>query len=148
MTNDEQAIQTLVDAFVAGWNAADGSACAAPFAEDADFTAVQGLQVRGKDLIARGHQEILSTIFRGTRQSAVVNRVRFLRADVALVDVTFRFVGEPNPLRIEKAMAGIVAAKDARGWSIVEFRNMVPFSRPIAGPVEREYWDQQSSAVV
>jgi hypothetical protein len=33
--------------------------------------------------------------------------------------------------------AGYVATKDGDTWSIAVFRNMVPFVRPAAGPVER-----------
>ena len=65
-TQDEQAIRDLVAAFVAGWNAGDGDACGRPFAENADFTAVTGTRARSRDLIARGHAEILSTVFHGT----------------------------------------------------------------------------------
>jgi hypothetical protein len=34
--------------------------------------------------------------------------------------------------------AGYVATKEGDTWSIALFRNMVPFARPAAGPVERE----------
>jgi len=67
MTNDEQQIAALVDAFVAGWNAGNGLQCAVPFAEDADFFAVNGIYAKGRDVIGRGHAEILSTIFKGTQ---------------------------------------------------------------------------------
>ena len=70
MTNisDEAAIPKLVDAFVAGWNAGDGEACGRPFAADAGFTAITGLRAEGRDLIARGHIEILSTIYIAERK--------------------------------------------------------------------------------
>ena len=85
MTNpaDEKEIEGLVEAFVEGWNAADGAACARPFAADADFTAITGLRVRGRELIAEGHAEILSTVYRGSRNSAKVESILFLRSDVA-----------------------------------------------------------------
>jgi uncharacterized protein (TIGR02246 family) len=59
---DELAIEGLVQTFVDGWNAADGAACARPFAADADFTAITGLKVKGREGIAKGHDEILSTL--------------------------------------------------------------------------------------
>jgi uncharacterized protein (TIGR02246 family) len=77
--HDETAIRSLVDAFVGGWNAQDGAACARPSASDADVTAITGLKAHGRDLIARGHAEILSTIFRGTRLTAAVESIRFIR---------------------------------------------------------------------
>lgn len=138
-TNDEQAIRALVDAFVAGWNAKDGHACARPFAENADFTAVTGLRVRGRDLIARGHVEILATVFRNTTLSGTVNDIAFLRPDVAVVDATFRLQSNPpEPWLPGHASCGIVATREDGAWSIAVFRNMVPFDRPFAGPLEEK----------
>ncbi len=136
---DEQAIRNLVAAFVDGWNAGDGYACARPFAEDADFTAITGLRAKGRDVIARGHAEILSTVYRGTRNSATVNDVRFLRQDVAVADVTFRFEPDADkPWLPAWSSCGIVATNENGVWSIAVFRNLIPFGRPVAGPLERE----------
>jgi len=52
-----------------------------------------GLHGRGREVIARGHDEILATIFRGTRMTAVVDSVRFLRPDVATVEATLTLQG-------------------------------------------------------
>jgi uncharacterized protein (TIGR02246 family) len=138
--NDEMEIGGLVRAFTHGWNAQDGAACARPFAVDADFTAVNGLRANGRDLIAEGHREILATIFQGSRLTDQVESIRFIRPDVALVNVTFRLRdqdGEPL-FGIQKTSAGLVVTKESGVWSIVSFRNMVPFDRPVAGPFERE----------
>jgi uncharacterized protein (TIGR02246 family) len=135
---DEMSIEGLVQSFVDGWNAADGTALARAFALDADFTAVTGLKASGRDVIAKGHDEILSTIYRGSRNSAKVETIRFLRPDVAVVDVTFRFVGDTRPFGLEQSTCGMVCTKENGAWSIAVFRNMVPFGRPNAGPLERE----------
>jgi uncharacterized protein (TIGR02246 family) len=135
---DEMAIEGLVQAFVEGWNAADGTALARPFAADADFTAITGLKGKGRDLIAKGHNEILATIYRGSVNSGKVESVRFLRPDVAVADITFRFVGDVRPFGLERTSCGIVCTKDGGNWSIAVFRNMVPFGRPTAGSVEHE----------
>jgi uncharacterized protein (TIGR02246 family) len=137
-SQDEQSIRQLVTAFVHGWNAGDGSACAQPFAPDADFTAITGLKAKGRDMIAKGHNEILSTLYRGSQNSAVVESIRFLRADVALADVSFRFVGELRPFGLERTSCGMVCTKENGSWSIAAFRNMVPFARPAAGPLEQQ----------
>jgi uncharacterized protein (TIGR02246 family) len=135
---DEQAIAALVEVFVEGWNTGDGAACARPFAADADFTAVTGVQVRGRDLIARGHTEILATVFKGTRLRPAINRIRFIRPDVALAHVTLSFEIPPAGFDVKPTLLGIVATKDSEGWSIADFRNVMPFSRPLAGPLERQ----------
>jgi hypothetical protein len=86
-------------------------------------------------MIAKGHNEILSTLYRGSQNSAVVESIRFLRADVALADVSFRFVGEQRPFGLERTSCGMVCTKENGSWSIAAFRNMVPFARPAAGPL-------------
>ena len=134
---EEAAITALLDVFVEGWNAGDGEACARPFAADADFVAVTGLHVHGRELIAAGHKEILATVFRGVQLRPTVNSIRFLRPDVASVDVTVRYAGE-GPFGIPETSLGLVATKDQGTWSIAVFRNLVPFARPLAGPLERE----------
>jgi uncharacterized protein (TIGR02246 family) len=145
--NDEGAIGALVEAFRDGWNAADGSACALPFSATADFTAVNGTRVRGRDEIGRGHAEILSTIFRGTRLSYVLNSIEFLRPDVAVVDVTLRLTPPTaSPWMPKYTSCGIIATKDGGRWAISVFRNMVPFERPIAGQLDREYFERSKPA--
>jgi uncharacterized protein (TIGR02246 family) len=138
--SNETAIRGLIETFVAGWNAADGAALASAFAPDAAFTAITGLRARGRDLIERGHNEILSTIYRGTKNSAQVESIHFLRPDVAVLDVRFTLRKEDGSLAfgIPCTSAGIVAAKDDGVWAIAVFRNMVPFARPAAGPLDAE----------
>ena|SRR5215469_7123200 len=146
-TQDEQAIRGLVASFVDGWNAADGEACARGFAPDADFTAVTGARARGRDLIARGHAEILSTVFHGTVLTATVNDIAFLRPDVAAADVTFRITPMPDrPWLPPYSSCGLVATKERGSWSIALFRNLVPFGRPTAGPLDRELSDASRAA--
>jgi uncharacterized protein (TIGR02246 family) len=139
-------VTSLLDIIASGWNAASGATLASAFGDEADFINIMGLHGRGREVIARGHDEILSTIFRGTRMTAVVDSVRFLRPDVAAVEATlslqgpdgqpFTF-GDPSRPPVPHTKAGYVATKDGDTWSIAVFRNMVPFARPAAGPVER-----------
>ena len=130
----------MIETFVAGWNAADGTKLASVFTPDSDFTAITGLHARGRDLIARGHDEILSTIYRGTKNSATVESIHFLRPDVAVADVKFMLRKADGSLAfgIPHTSAGVIATKDDGVWAIAVFRNMVPFARPVAGPVEQQ----------
>ena len=144
---DDAAVRHLVDLFTEGWNAKDGAACARPFAADADFVNIMGLRAQGRDLIARGHDEILSTVFREMQISSTVRSVRFIRPDVAVVDVDFTIQGPGGgPFKLLRSTAGIVATKDGDAWSIVAFRNMVPFERPAAGPLERGLMERAAHA--
>ena len=138
-TQDELAVRTLVDGLVAGWNAQDGTAFARQFAADADFTNVMGLHAKGRDVIARGHDEIFATLFKGTTLTATVEQIRFLRPDVAVASVVLALRQKDGTPwgAFPRSLASLIAVRDGESWSIAVFRNMVPFQRPAAGPVER-----------
>jgi|SRR5579872_1935165 len=137
---NEIAIRGLIDTFVDGWNAADGEKLAAAFTEDANFTAITGLHARGRTLIARGHNEILSTVYRGTRNSGSIQSIHYLRPDVAVVDARFTLRHPDGALvfGIPFSSAGIIATNDDGVWRIAVFRNMVPFARQEPGPLEQQ----------
>jgi uncharacterized protein (TIGR02246 family) len=147
---DEADLSGLVHTFIEGWNAGSGESLARAFALDADFTNVMGLRAHGRDIIARGHDEILATVFRGTRLDATINQIRYLRPDVAVVDVTFSLRGADGQpfamLPAGQSSAGFVATRESGTWAIAVFRNMIPFTRPTAGAVERSL--AMSSTVV
>ena len=143
---DLHAIRELVSTFIAGWNSGDGQLCAKPFAADADFTAVGGQHAKGRNVIGEVHDEILATVFRGTRNSAEVNEIRFLRPDVAVADVTFRIQPMADkPWLPAYSSCGLVATKESDQWSIAVFRNMVPFERPAGGHRDRELLDARQA---
>ena len=150
IAHDEAALAGLVDTFVQGWNTGSGDRLASAFALDADFTNVMGLRAHGREVIARGHDEILATVFRGTRLEAAVNQIRYLRPDVAVVDVTLTMRGadgQPLAMLPGPSSAGLVATRDAGTWAIAVFRNMIPFARPAAGAVERSLASNGTRAV-
>ncbi len=130
------ALQSLVACLVDAWNRADGDRYASAFTADADFTAITGLRVIGRDLIAAGHNEILSTIYKGSVLSSEVTDVRLIRPDVASAQVAFRF-SEPR-MGISATSCGLIAVREGSVWKIAVFRNMVPHGRPMAGPLERQ----------
>jgi uncharacterized protein (TIGR02246 family) len=139
--HDDAGLSGLVKTFVQGWNAGSGEQLARAFAPDADFTNVMGLRAHGRDVIARGHDEILATVFRATQLDSTINQIRYLRPDVAVVDVTLTLRtadGQPFAmLPAGQSSAGLVATRESGTWTIAVFRNMIPFARPAAGAVER-----------
>lgn len=126
-------LQALVNGMQEGWNTHDGARYAEVFTDDADFITVAGLRAHGRDMIAAGHQEIFDTIFADTRISLEVNSIRYLRPDVAILDLTSQMQGGKGP-RTSYPFA--VAARNQDAWQLVALHNMVPIDRPVAGPVE------------
>lgn len=85
MTDDERALHGMVYQLEQAWNAADGAAFAEPFTEDADFIHILGGYYVGRSAIEAGHRMIFGTIYKGSTVRFSVEKVRFLRPDVALI---------------------------------------------------------------
>jgi uncharacterized protein (TIGR02246 family) len=121
---DETAIRQIVQQVQDGWNALDGKAFAAPFATDADYVVVNGMKIKGREDIEKGHTQIFTTIYKESHNVGTVRSVRFLRPDVAVVHVEwnleFSMGGEK---RKALAMNTMVMTKDSGKWSIAAFHN-------------------------
>ena len=69
-----EAVRSVAAQLEEAWNAGNGAAFGAVFAEDADFVTIRGELHQGREAIARGHQSIFDSIYAGSRvEYAVVN---------------------------------------------------------------------------
>ncbi len=132
---DEAAVRAVVQAVQDAWNAHDGKAFAAVFAEDADYVVVNGLYTRGRKEIEDGHVGIFTTIYKDSKNAATIKRVRFLRPDQAVAHVEwnleFTLGGKLNK---GHAMNTMVMGKRPDGkWLIDVFQN-TPIEPPRTGP--------------
>ncbi len=121
---DEAAIRQIVQQVQDGWNALDGKAFAAPFAADADYVIVNGMSIKGREAIEKGHAEIFNTIYKESRNVATVKSVRFLRPDVAVAHIEWNLefkVG--GAVRKARAMNTMVMTKEGGSWTIAAFHN-------------------------
>jgi len=57
-------VERIITEMARAWNAGDGAAWAAHFAQDADFVDALGRTQRGRDVIAAEHQKLFDTIYR------------------------------------------------------------------------------------
>jgi uncharacterized protein (TIGR02246 family) len=121
---DETAVRQIVQQVQDGWNAHDGKAFAARFAADADYVIVNGMKIKGREEIEKGHAGIFASIYKESHNVGTVQSVRFLRPDVAVVHVEwnleFTVGGETKKAR---AMNSMVVTKEAGKWSIAAFHN-------------------------
>ena len=84
----------------------DGAAYAKDVAPDASFTNLFGMVMYGGPAFAERHRQILGSFYKGTTKHHEIRRIRFVTADVAIVDID-------NEVRGVKAMpAGIVVPPD------------------------------------
>src|SRR5271167_361306 len=124
MTSDERALHQLVYQLEAAWNAGDGAGFADAFAEDADFIHILGGYYAGRAAIEAGHRMILGTIYKNSTVRYSVEKIRFLRSDVAIVFLRqyLQFYEAGAPLDLE-ARPTIVAEKADEIWRIVALQN-------------------------
>jgi len=126
----EAAIRQVIRQVEAGWNAHDGKAFAAPFAEDADYVIVNGMHVKGREAIDKGHAAIFASIYKDSKNTASIKSIRFLRPDVAVVhnewNLEFKLGGQK---RSGRAMNTMLMTENGGKWSIAAFHN-TPIETP------------------
>lgn len=125
---DQNAVREVVDQFVTAWNRHDAHAFAALFAEDADFTNWRGTGARGRAKIEEFHAPLFATIFKNSIQKYSEIKIRFVRPDVAAVDVHWAMTGatdaQGNPRPDREGLLNFVMAKDAGKWKIAVMHNL------------------------
>lgn len=124
---DEYAIRAVMDRFMDAWNHHDAEAFAAVFSQDADFTNIRGMGATGRAKIEAFHAPGFATIFSKSHQEYTDIKTRFLRPDVAAVDVRWKMTGAMDPqgnLRDRDGLLNFVMEKNAGRWEIVVLHNL------------------------
>jgi uncharacterized protein (TIGR02246 family) len=132
---DEAAIRQLAASVEKAHNAHDAKALAAVFAADGDFTSVKGKTAHGRKAI----EELHRPMFEGDTskgnpsfKEAVLKvdevRVRFLRPDVASVDILWTQTGSKAPDGKDRGtrqglMSWVVTQEDGT-WQVTVMHNM------------------------
>ncbi len=108
----------------AAWNGADGQSFAEAFAEDADFIHILGGYYTGRAAIEAGHRMIFGTIYKDSTVRYSVEKIRFVRPDIAIVflrqHLQFYEGGAASEL---EARPTILAEKRDGKWQIVNLQN-------------------------
>ncbi len=102
------------------------------FAEDGSFTNIFGTVRYGREAFKQRHIEIIQTIFKGTSVKSSIAKLRFVRSDVAIADVSGEMTGFAKvPPGLPVGSDGIlrfklllVLVKDNGEWWITEYHNV------------------------
>ncbi len=86
ISNDTMAVQQIIDSEVAAWNAKDAQAYGSHFAPQGTFTNVLGMFFIGREAFTQKHAGVFKSIFRGTRLTNSTVSMKFLDADVVIVE--------------------------------------------------------------
>ena len=100
--SDETAIRGIVQDEIAAWNQGDAVAYSRHFAADGTFTNITGQFFTGYDAFLKQHEVIFEGRFKQTRLQQDIVSLKFVRPDVAVVEVL-------------TSVTGVVAAQLASG---------------------------------
>lgn len=129
---DDARIRAIVAEQVTAWNAGDAVAFSKSFAEDGSFTNIRGTVFYGHKAFEDRHREIFATFFKESRLATSVNRIRFVRPDVAIVDVATE-ISELHdaPPGVKPNSAGRIVTrlqevfvKDEGVWRVASYHNV------------------------
>ena len=124
MTSEEGALHSLVYELESAWNAADAAAFAALFADDAEFIHILGGYYTGREAIEAGHRMIFGTVYKGSTVRYSVEKIKFVRPDVALVFLRqhLQFFEDGAPRELQ-GRPTIVAEMTDGNWRIAALQN-------------------------
>ena len=117
----EEPIRDLVRWLEMSWNSSASAGFATSFAEDADFINILGMHHTGRSSIEAGHRQIFDTIYKGSRVGYALEKVRFVRPDVAIAFVRARL--ELLDGKILEARPTLTLARTGNRWQIVVLQN-------------------------
>ncbi len=89
-TNNKKLIESQINLYIDGWKQQDGLAFARPFAPNASFINIFTMKLRGKEAIAKRHQEIFDTFLKGTLFKANKIEIREVSQELAIVLVDWQ----------------------------------------------------------
>jgi uncharacterized protein (TIGR02246 family) len=139
---DEAAINAVItDRFLAGWNAHDAHLFASAFAPDADLTNVRGVSASGRENIEQFHAQAFQRMFMQSHQTAEVKKIRFLKPDVAVVDVRWEMTGALTPDGVSRpvrtGLLDLVFTSSSGSWLITVMHNVDLTPAAAASPASK-----------
>lgn len=84
---DDGQIQAIVAEQVKAWNTGDAVTFSKSFAPEGSFTNIRGTVFYGHKTFEDRHKEIFTGFFKGSKLAMTITRIRFVRPDVAIVDL-------------------------------------------------------------
>lgn len=125
VAEDERAIRKVIADETIAWNRHEADLTPQALAEDFDIVLPTGQYFRGKPHLGKA----FSTFLKNAHKMVSVDRIRFVRPDVALVDGKFEISGseiQPYPTGLQTW----VMVKENQRWILMANREMIPVVAP------------------
>lgn len=142
----EQVAREIVGRLEQAWNAGDGDAWAAEFAEDADFITVRGEFFRTRTTIAEGHRHILTTFYKGSSNRIALIRARALRDDVILAHSSAELTVPGGPMAgTHRAIQSLLIVRTDGAWRVASFHNTFTSEESQSQILGVDRWENQAA---
>lgn len=129
---EETEIREMLDEMTDAWARGDATAYGGHYQADGTFTNVFGDFYVGRDDFDRRHDDVFRGIFRGSTLAMAIRKLRFLRPDVAAVDIATTLAGvNARPPGVQAGPDGalhssllMVLTKERGRWEIAAYHNV------------------------
>ena len=123
--NEETLIREQNAAVEAAWNKHDAAAMDQSFVEDCDFVNIFGEWISGHDNLVKIHTALFAGPFRESYRRFTVEKIRFIRPDVAIVHARGRITDRDGKLLEgdQGTIALLVMLKERGKWWVVTGQN-------------------------
>ena len=131
---DEKPVRALIAALGEAFAKLDAHAFSLVFHENADFTNVWGMTAHGRKAIEEFHRPLLEgdgagaiPSFKHAELKVLETHIRFLRPDVASVDVNWSQTGavqNGKDMGLRRGLLMLVATNEQGSWGIAVMHNM------------------------
>jgi uncharacterized protein (TIGR02246 family) len=120
---DRAAITKAIQGYMDAWNTHDIRTVVTTYTPDCDFVNNFGDVTHGRDGMEKVFGPFMTGVYSETHQTGEVKSVRFIKPDVAAVDVTWEMTGAKNqdgtPRPTRKGLHTLVMTKQSDGsWEI------------------------------
>jgi uncharacterized protein (TIGR02246 family) len=133
--DDAAAIRKIINDKMLAWNRHDAAGISKDYSEDHDHISVFGGWAKSRSQIlqvhTRGHAP--GGVFSTTEGSATLEKLRFVRPDVAIATVRIEWSEHGKPTGSNRSTW--VLSKDKARWQVVHFHNtgIQPIPQPAGG---------------
>jgi uncharacterized protein (TIGR02246 family) len=112
------------------WNRHDAKALASNWTEDGDYTEPDGRTVHGREAVEKLLGLEHGSVFKESKLTLIVERVRFVGDDVAITDGSYELFGARDPrgrkIGVRSGYFVTVLSKKDGSWKVSAARLMLP----------------------
>jgi uncharacterized protein (TIGR02246 family) len=124
---DEAAVRAVIKAFIDTREKNDVAGFAALLTSDVDQRQTSGNMRSGRDAVVSGTMQTQQST--GGSRTISVDSLRFVGADVAMVDGRYDSVGRSDGTD-QRMLTSMVLRREGGAWKIAAIRNMLPSAPP------------------